>query len=111
MYKDHQKKLEKLLTKDNVEWDVIYEDHQEMIVTIQHERLIHLLVTLFVGSVMAASFLVTIALKASYLLLLDIPLLLLFVGYLFHYRYLENTTQSWYHLRKKIKDKMAPITC
>ena len=76
-----------------------------MISRIQHERLIHLLVTIFVGIAMTLASLLIILTGSSTLLLLDIPLLMLFVGYLFHYRFLENTTQNWYKIEDQIKDR------
>ena len=105
MLKEYQKELDKILSEKSAEKksDII-KKHEKMIAIIQHERLIHLLVTIFVGIVMTMSFLITIVTEKAYLLFLDIPLVLLFVGYLFHYRYLENTTQNWYALTQKITD-------
>ena len=77
-----------------------------MIAKIQHERLIHLLVTLFVGLVVTVSFLVVVVTQKPELLLFGVPLLLLFLGYLFHYRFLENVTQNWYLLEDQIKEKL-----
>lgn len=34
-------------------------------------------------------------------------LLLLFLGYILHYRYLENTTQSWYVLEDEIRKRLT----
>lgn len=97
MLKEYDSEIKTLLSaKDNSSnWDEIYKKHKFMLKTIRHERLIHLLVTLFVGIVMSMSFFATIISGLLYLALLDVPLLMLFVGYLLHYRFLENTTQSW----------------
>jgi hypothetical protein len=108
MFRNYQRQIEEVLgAKSPVNWTEKLEKHIEMISIIQHERLIHLLVTVFVGSVMSMSFLVTIVTEKTYLLFLDLPLLILFTGYIFHYRFLENTTQKWYLysdvIRKKIK--------
>jgi len=99
MFKDYDKKINKILS-DKVETntDMTQKRHKLMILRIQHERSIHLLVTIFVGVVMAMSFLATIISDELLLLFLDIPLLILFVAYLFHYRFLENLTQKWYLL-------------
>lgn len=75
-----------------------------MLKTIRHERLIHLLVMIFVGLVMSMSFFTTIVSEKYFLLLLDIPLLMLFVGYLFHYRFLENTAQNWTKISLEIRN-------
>lgn len=85
-------------------WRQILENYQTMLVWIQHERLIHLLITIFVGTVMIFSFFAALLTKESYLLIFSIPLIFLFLGYLFHYRFLENMTQSWYLFEEKIKE-------
>lgn len=108
MFKKYNLKINEILSDktDDVDWKSVLKYHNLMISRIQHERLIHLMVTIFVGVVMAQAFLVTIITKNSTLLMLDTPLLALFIGYLFHYRFLENTTQSWYILGDQIKNKL-----
>lgn len=108
MFKNYDKKIREMLSAKNekTDWKRVLKEHRKMIAVIQHERLIHLMVTIFVGIVMSMAFFTTIILGQSYLLLLDIPLLMLFVGYLFHYRFLENTTQRWYLLTESIKESL-----
>lgn len=105
MFKVYDKKIKKLLSLkcSDIHWENVLENHKEMVATIQHERLIHLLVTFFVGSIMAASAFIIIITQKSDLLIFCIPLLFLFIAYLFHYRFLENTTQNWYLLEEDIK--------
>jgi hypothetical protein len=107
MFKNYDLKIKKTLSdkEEGTNWEKVLKYHKLMISRIQHERLIHLLVTIFVGIVFMAAFFITIITKISNLLLLDIPLLALFVGYLFHYRFLENTTQNWYKLEDQIIDR------
>ena len=63
----------------------------------QHERLIHLIVTVFVG-ISAILFLgFGLLLNNLGIILLFILTLLLFIPYIFHYYYLENGTQSLYN--------------
>ena len=108
MFKDYERKIKEYLTTSspNTPWGVLLNDHKEMVSIIQHERLIHLLVTVFVGVAMLLCSLATVMTRDSFLLLLDVPLLALFVGYIFHYRYLENTTQKWYLLTAQLKKKL-----
>ncbi|MCX6732997.1 MAG: hypothetical protein NTV98_05655 [Candidatus Roizmanbacteria bacterium] len=108
MFKTYDSKIKKLLSTNatNTNWKKILEHHKEMIMLIQHERLIHLLVTIFVGMVMSLSSFVVITTKQPDLLIIFIPLLLLFLAYLFHYRFLENTTQNWYLLEEEIQKKL-----
>jgi hypothetical protein len=108
MFKDYDKYIKNLLTssKQNEDWKIVLENHELMIAQIQHERLIHLLVTIFVGISMLLCTLTTIITLVPYLFYLDIPLLILFLAYIIHYRFLENTTQSWYKITVKIREKL-----
>lgn len=105
MFKTYDQEIKRIFSHEvlGVPWKNILEKHRIMIARIQHERLIHLLVTIFVGSVMSAASFIVIVTKQPELLIIAIPLLVLFTVYLFHYRYLENTTQSWYILEEEIK--------
>ncbi len=105
MFKKYYLKIKKILFSkpSGTDWKKVLEDHREKIGQIQHERLIHLLVTIFVGLVLSIACFTTVVTQNLILLLFDIPLLLLFLGYLLHYRFLENTTQSWYLLEEEIK--------
>jgi len=105
MFKTYDIEVKKLLStkSSSADWKGILENHKVMILRIQHERLIHLMVTIFVGIVLSASVFVTIITKELYLLIFCVPLLFLFLAYLFHYRFLENTTQDWYVFEDDIK--------
>lgn len=107
MFKEYDLQIKKILSeKDvNIDWKNVLENHREMTSKIQHERLIHLLVMIFVGIVMSISFFAVFMTKDPVLLFIFTPLLFLFIGYLFHYRFLENTTQSWYVIEDRIKKK------
>lgn len=108
MFKEYDLKIKEILSRNSpdTDWKYFLENHQEMIPKIQHERLVHLLVMIFTGTIMALSFFFTILTGKIILLLLDVPLLGLFLGYVFHYRYLENTTQNWYKLEEEIKKRL-----
>ena len=108
MFNKYDLKIRKLLDSEDyhVDWMEVLEYHNEMILTIQHERLIHLLVMIFVGLVFSGCSMVTIVTRELLMLPLDGALMILFIGYIFHYRFLDNTTQSWYKLRIKIRKKI-----
>lgn len=107
MFKTYDLKIKKLLLDkpEGTNWEEILDHHKLMIARIQHERLIHLLVTIFVGVVLMSSFFVTLFIPTTWLLLLNAIVAVLFVAYIFHYRFLENTTQNWYSLEDKIEDQ------
>jgi hypothetical protein len=108
MFKTHDQQIKKLLSakKSPTDWARILEHHSRMILRIQHERLIHLLVLIFVGIIMSASSVVVILTKTPDLLIISLLLIILFIGYLLHYRFLENTTQSWYQFEDDIKERI-----
>jgi len=85
MFNEYDLKIKKLLSAKtpDTDWKRVLDDHKEMIGIIQHERLIHLLVTMFVGSIMSASSFIIIMTKKPDLLIFCIPLIFLFLGYLF----------------------------
>jgi hypothetical protein len=72
--------------------------HKKYIHWLQHERLLHLLVTLTTGLATLMIFLT--ALITQEILLAGAGAIsgLLFIGYLIYYRKLENTVQRWYKL-------------
>jgi uncharacterized membrane protein len=105
MFKTYDLQIKKILSAKNSDtnWKDTLNDHKEMITKIQQERLIHLLVTIFVGLVTVASSFIAVITKETFFSIFSIPLIFLFLGYLLHYRFLENTTQNWYQLEDQIK--------
>ncbi len=83
----------------------LLELHQEKIRILQHERLVHLIVTVMV--VIIELFVVDLAVlhpeTAPYSAIVMLGLAVLLGFYFFHYFFLENTVQRWYviedHLR------------
>ena len=108
MFKTYDKEIESALSDGfkHTDLEKTLAKHKLMISRIQHERLIHLLVTIFVGVVMTLFFMITLMTKEVLVVFIDGPLLILFTAYIFHYRFLENTTQSWYKIEDSIKEKI-----
>ena len=67
----------------------------------QHERLIHLIVTLFVGICAIIFFLAMLYFEKLTITIIFIILIILFIPYIFHYYFLENNIQKLYTLYKK----------
>lgn len=113
MYKelcDHkefvQKELEKNLSTD--EKKRLYRYHVDRVRDFQHERLVHLLVTLFfalllIGSVTALLIQPLAELRWP-LGVLSVLLLVLELAYIRHYYQLENGVQSLYALSARLHD-------
>jgi hypothetical protein len=105
----YQKIIIQKLTQQN-ESDKLHkllEYHNQQIIFLQNERLIHLLVTLAFGIFGLVSILTTIIFKKNELLLLDFLFLILLIPYIFHYRKLENTVQKWYEIENEIYQKLG----
>ena len=86
--------LESGKTKEDIAH--IKEEHLVQIGFFQHERLIHLLVTLAFAFFVLISASVAILSSYIYLLILAVGFLILLVPYIVHYFILENETQKLY---------------
>ena len=99
-------------TENNIKNNKVNKD--ELIIVIkffQHERLVHLIVTFFVG-IAAILFLISfLLLENIYLFILFLITLCLFIPYIFHYYYLENGTQKLYdlYLKSNYKEKIEKL--
>ena len=95
--KEHINKINKLLQQDNIKnKDEIINNHLKQIEFYQHERLIHLIVTVFVGTMCVLFLLTGLFLENILVLLLFLLTFILFVPYIFHYYALENGVQKMY---------------
>ena len=75
---------------------------------LQHERLVHLLVMLFVALLLMMTFLLMFFFPSFLLVLLFVILLVLTGFYVGHYYFLENTVQRWYVLADQMGDRLDP---
>lgn len=93
-----EKDAKKMARKDFLEL------HREMVAAFQHERLIHLLVTLFFGFLTILGFICAATLTILFgfdawlapIYILAVVLLVLEMFYVRHYYFLENHTQEMY---------------
>lgn len=105
--------MDKLNSSNSIEeLEKLLEFNNRQIQWMQHERLIHLIVTLFVSSVDIFIFYIIIsgqiisdALVAGFFILL-----LLTFFYFVHYYRLENGVQRWYKISNSIQDKIDSIS-
>ena len=81
---------------DDVNWDDIIEEHLVQIAFFQHERLIHLLVTLAFALFEIVSAVAAVLSPQPLTAALMVLLLVLLVPYIVHYYFLENETQKLY---------------
>jgi hypothetical protein len=96
----------KIRNGGNQNWKRVLKHHRETVKFMQHERLIHLLVTLAVGIKFVIVMMFTLIYPNTTLLIIDGLLLVLLVPYIFHYFKLENGVQKLYWIDKLIQEKI-----
>ena len=101
---EYLKALEAKLADPDAQLDYaeLEQSHLIMIGFMQHERLIHFLVTIL----FALGFFITLAIYLLGELIMMLPLLILILGllipYIAHYYFLENSVQKMYKLHDEI---------
>lgn len=95
--KEYLNEIDELLKKDKIkDKEQILKNHLIQIKFFQHERLIHLIVTVFVGTMTILFLLFGLFLNNLMLFLLFLLTFLLFIPYILHYYFLENGVQKLY---------------
>ncbi|ESP62711.1 hypothetical protein SMITH_645 [Smithella sp. ME-1] len=80
--------------------------HDKQIQWIQHERLIHLIVMLFVCLFTLLSFGFTVIEFSTPSVILLVLLLTLSLAYIIHYYRIENGVQKWYLISNQIRQRL-----
>ncbi len=103
--KNHISFVEAALAKnnENSDWGALRQFHRSRITFFQHERLVHLLVTLFFGLVFFFTAILCFLLASLELLALGVILLALLAFYVRHYFIMENGVQKLYQLDEEIE--------
>ena len=78
------------------EWKTILQEHLTQIAFFQHERLVHLIVTVTFAILTMMSIIASIMISNPMLLVLTLLFLVLLVPYIMHYYTLENEVQKMY---------------
>lgn len=87
------------------DWPLVQAEHLAQISFFQHERLVHLLVTLAFALMELIAAVTTLVLPQALTAALALLLLVLLVPYVVHYYHLENGTQRLYEQYDRIADK------
>lgn len=105
--REHEAAVLQALKAGRVE-PVLLDIHREKIRILQHERLVHLLVTMMV--VMGELFVVGLVVLHPELGLIPVIIMLglavLLGFYFYHYFFLENTVQRWYKIADEIQSRL-----
>ncbi len=100
----HEQFIRDMINKPMDKNDLILlkEFHLRQIAFMQHERLIHLIVTMFVALFTIMSFGLLYFAPSIPTGLLSLLFIILIAAYILHYFRLENGVQRWYHLSNEI---------
>jgi hypothetical protein len=101
---EYRTRIDTLLEENapDTPWEEILEEHLVQVGFFQHERLVHLLVTLAFAIMGVASFMITYFQPSVGMLVLSLLFLSLLIPYVMHYYLLENETQKMYTQYDKI---------
>ena len=108
--KEYKALVKKTLDDDSKEtdWRQLVEDMTARIGFYQHERLVHLIVTM-TFAIMTVLCLVFSGGAPNLIMLLGGLFLLLEIPYVLHYYFLENSVQELYTLYYKAKEKLRKV--
>jgi energy-coupling factor transporter transmembrane protein EcfT len=104
--KNYIKSIEEKLAQGDGDWQKLLAEHRVQIGFFQHERLIHLLVTLFFGLIFFLAVIAGIFFAQLCWGILGAILLILLISYIGYYFYLENGVQKLYKLDAEIAKKL-----
>lgn len=94
---NYRKYIDDLLSSDELkDWEKVIQEHLIQIGFFQHERLIHLIVTITFAILEVISLGLTVIRFSPFIGVLAILLLVLLIPYVRHYYILENEVQKMY---------------
>jgi hypothetical protein len=105
--KEHEGYIQKQLDSAK-DLEMLLELHNRKIEWLQHERLVHLLVTMLTDLLFLFLIGLTLFLKGGLLVLILLGIVMvLLAAYVFHYFRLENTVQHWYRISDEIYKRLV----
>lgn len=102
---NYRKYIDRLLEEGCDNWKEVLENHLIQIGFFQHERLIHLIVTVLFALMEIISMVATVATEYMGLIFPDVLLMVLLIPYIRHYYILENEVQKMYFQYDLIRKK------
>lgn len=112
---NYRKYIDELLQEDNLDWDEVIREHLIQVSFFQHERLIHLIVTVTFAILEVIVIGLCVTAFSPGLGLLALALLVLLIPYIRHYYILENEVQKMYAqydrmvLKRAAKDSESEV--
>lgn len=113
---NYRRYIDELLKKEDVDWEALREEHLVQVGFFQHERLIHLIVTVIFALLTMMAICMCYGLMASgaggalgWLLIVAVFLVLL-IPYVRHYYILENEVQKMYGQYDRMVENIRKTT-
>ncbi len=108
LLKKHEEQIIHLLSQNNANtnWKQVYKIHRGKVKDFQHERLVHLLIMLFVIFFMILFFAFSLSFALIPLYFVFVILFFLSFAYILYYYKLENAVQKMYELTGIIEEKL-----
>lgn len=101
----YRKYIDELLMRSDLDWEAVIKEHLIQISFFQHERLIHLIVTITFAILEVIAIGLCVVSFTPGVGLLAIALLILLIPYVRHYYILENEVQKMYRQYDKMVEK------
>lgn len=101
----YRKYIDELLAQDQADWDAVIREHLIQISFFQHERLIHLIVTVTFALLEVIVIALSVTAFTIAVGLLALALLVLLIPYIRHYYILENEVQKMYGQYDRMVEK------
>lgn len=92
------------------EWQKMFDEHMDKIAFMQHERIVHFLVTMMFALILTILICALLFVQNLAVLLLVTIMVVLIAFYIKHYYFLENTVQKMYRLYDEmlgVKEKLS----
>ncbi len=105
--KTYMKNTEAALGDDSTDLEALRREHLVQIQFIQHERLIHLMVTIMCCILMFIGFVIYFLSNITAIMIVNGLLLILCFAYLSYYFFIENAVQAMYRQYNRICIKLA----
>ena len=102
---NYRKHIDELLTNSDLDWEAVISEHLIQIAFFQHERLIHLIVTVAFALLEVIVFGLCVVSFTLGVGLLAVVILILLIPYIRHYYILENEVQKMYMQYDKMVEK------
>ena len=101
---EYRERIDLLLEQqpEGICWQDVLQEHLAQISFFQHERLVHLIVTITIALMTMISLFMLLVTSQIAVIALLVMLLVLLVPYIMHYYLLENETQDMYNQYDKL---------